>query len=298
MQSSRLFPIGYDIFKALVTLVLILLLWWLWPKAPAPGLSAEVDPSGIVTFGGEAPKGKNVRLTITSSSGETLDRNVTADDGGRWLTAVELEPGDYTARAAIGSSASEPLGFTVPAPKPEQSAAPELDPVPSPARSPLNLSGSAQVGRELVIFLDEKPLPLDSPIKVGEDGKWSVHIDIPPGRHTVRVAYADDPEKTSEPLTLELQEDRSETTVTERSTGTASPPTGKSSTEESAAGHAYIVQEDDWLSKLAETYLGDPARYPEIRNATNAKAAQDDSFSIIEDDNLIYPGEKIWIPSP
>lgn len=59
-----------------------------------------------------------------------------------------------------------------------------------------------------------------------------------------------------------------------------------------------MVQEGDWLSKLAEVYLGDPMRYDEIREATNARATGDDRFATIEDDNLIYPGETIWIPAP
>jgi len=61
-------------------------------------------------------------------------------------------------------------------------------------------------------------------------------------------------------------------------------------------GMAYIVQKDDWLSKLAEKYLGDMMAYPEIVEATNRKAAEDSSFAQILDPNLIEVGQQVWIP--
>jgi hypothetical protein len=71
----------------------------------------------------------------------------------------------------------------------------------------------------------------------------------------------------------------------------AAPP---SQTEE---GQSYIVQAGDWLSKLAEKYYGDALAYPIIVEATNAKAAQDDSFSRIDNPNRIEVGQKLWIPA-
>jgi len=70
----------------------------------------------------------------------------------------------------------------------------------------------------------------------------------------------------------------------------------KNETPQDESGFAYTVKEDDWLTKLARDYLGSEDRYQEIRDATNAKAKQDPTFATIEDDNLIYPGEVIWIP--
>ncbi|HXV43996.1 MAG TPA: hypothetical protein VEC96_13095, partial [Anaerolineae bacterium] len=40
-----------------------------------------------------------------------------------------------------------------------------------------------------------------------------------------------------------------------------------------AGGQEYIVQADDWLSKLAEKNYGDVLAWPVIWEATNAKAA-------------------------
>ncbi len=57
------------------------------------------------------------------------------------------------------------------------------------------------------------------------------------------------------------------------------------------------VQADDWLSKLAEKYYGDPLAFPAIFEATNAKAASDDSFTPIDNPNLIEVGWNLCIPS-
>lgn len=58
-----------------------------------------------------------------------------------------------------------------------------------------------------------------------------------------------------------------------------------------------IVQADDWLSKIAAKYLGDPAAYPLIVRATNEMAQNDNSFATIQDPNRIEPGQKLCIPS-
>jgi basic membrane protein A len=58
-----------------------------------------------------------------------------------------------------------------------------------------------------------------------------------------------------------------------------------------------VVQADDWLSKIADKFYGDVLAYPAIAEATNAKAAADDSYATIEDVNLIEPGWKLCIPS-
>jgi iron(III) transport system substrate-binding protein len=61
-------------------------------------------------------------------------------------------------------------------------------------------------------------------------------------------------------------------------------------------GQEYIVQADDWLSKLAEKSYGDVLAWPVIWKATNAKATEDDSFVAIPNPNVIEVGQKLWIP--
>ena len=62
-------------------------------------------------------------------------------------------------------------------------------------------------------------------------------------------------------------------------------------------GQIYVVQLDDSLWKLAEKYLGDGHRFGEIVEATRAKHAEDSSFTLIENPDLISPGSKVWIPA-
>lgn len=57
------------------------------------------------------------------------------------------------------------------------------------------------------------------------------------------------------------------------------------------------VQADDWLSKLADKFYGDPLAFPAIAAATNARAAVDDSYAAIEDVNIIEVGWKLCVPS-
>lgn len=61
-------------------------------------------------------------------------------------------------------------------------------------------------------------------------------------------------------------------------------------------GEAYTVQGGDWLSKIAEKYYSDAQQYPTIIEATNAKAAQDPSFTTINNPDLIEIGQKLWVP--
>jgi hypothetical protein len=61
-------------------------------------------------------------------------------------------------------------------------------------------------------------------------------------------------------------------------------------------GEIYVVQSDDWLSKIAEKNYGDGLAYPAIVEATNAKAAGDDTFAFIGNPDLIEVGQRLWIP--
>jgi len=58
-----------------------------------------------------------------------------------------------------------------------------------------------------------------------------------------------------------------------------------------------VVQTDDWLSKIAEKVYGDVFAYPAIAEATNAKSVEDDSFTNIENIDVIEVGWKLCVPS-
>lgn len=62
-------------------------------------------------------------------------------------------------------------------------------------------------------------------------------------------------------------------------------------------GQDYVVQADDWLSKLAEKFLGDVLAYPAITYYTNQKQAEDSSYAKITSSDVIEVGQKIYIPT-
>jgi ABC-type branched-subunit amino acid transport system substrate-binding protein len=63
-------------------------------------------------------------------------------------------------------------------------------------------------------------------------------------------------------------------------------------------GQDYVVVADDWLSKLADKFLGDVLAYPAITFYTNQMNAEDDSYARITNSDVIEVGWKIYIPSP
>lgn len=77
-----------------------------------------------------------------------------------------------------------------------------------------------------------------------------------------------------------------------RSMAQAAPP---AQTEQE--GQEYVVQANDWLSRLAEKFYGDVMAYPTIVEATNARAAADNSFAVINNPDVIEVGQKLWIPN-
>jgi|GEM_PF-39879 len=62
-------------------------------------------------------------------------------------------------------------------------------------------------------------------------------------------------------------------------------------------GQDYVVQADDWLSKLAEKFYGDPLAYPAIVAATNDRAATESGYETIDDPDLVEVGQKLFLPT-
>jgi len=62
-------------------------------------------------------------------------------------------------------------------------------------------------------------------------------------------------------------------------------------------GQTYIVQEADWLSKIAKKYYQNTSDYQRIIEATNEKATTDKSYKTIKNENDISVGQKLWIPT-
>jgi hypothetical protein len=68
------------------------------------------------------------------------------------------------------------------------------------------------------------------------------------------------------------------------------------STLSQTGGQVYHVQLNDTYWKLAEKYLGDGSRYPQIIAATAARRATDLSFAEVQNTISLQPGWKLWIP--
>jgi molybdate transport system substrate-binding protein len=72
----------------------------------------------------------------------------------------------------------------------------------------------------------------------------------------------------------------------------AAPPA-----QEIACAEEYTVQADDWLSKIADKFLGDVLAYPAILAATNQQHAVDPAFTQIANPDLIEIGWQLCVPT-
>ncbi|MEW5956183.1 MAG: extracellular solute-binding protein [Chloroflexota bacterium] len=59
-----------------------------------------------------------------------------------------------------------------------------------------------------------------------------------------------------------------------------------------------VVQADDWLSKIADKFYGNALAFPVLVEATNAKAAVDNSYTAITNVDVIEPGWKLCLVNP
>lgn len=67
--------------------------------------------------------------------------------------------------------------------------------------------------------------------------------------------------------------------------------------QEEICQEVYIVQADDWLSKIAAKFLGDAVAYPALAAATNQQHTSDKSFARIGDPDLLEVGWKLCVPA-
>jgi heat shock protein HslJ len=97
--------------------------------------------------------------------------------------------------------------------------------------------------------------------------------------------------------TYHIEGDRLEMTDADGALALQFTAVSEATLTEVAAGEAYIVQPGDWLTKIARNFYGDADAYRVIVEATNAKAAEDESFAAIDNPSLIRVGQKLWIPA-
>jgi branched-chain amino acid transport system substrate-binding protein len=77
----------------------------------------------------------------------------------------------------------------------------------------------------------------------------------------------------------------------------AAPATTIAAPPFQSGGQDYTVQADDWLSKLADKFLGDVLAYPAITYYTNQKNSEDTSYAQITNSDVIEVGYKLYIPT-
>ena len=186
--------------------------------------------------------------------------------------------------AAVAQSTQPPTPepATQPPPTPTPTPTPQPTPVTPTLATPeiddeghLVLHGMGEPGATLAIFANGEKL---GEVEVGPDGQWSFDAGkLEPGEYLFDIQTLD--------------------AAGESVNQTSAPAfTVPQPTPVTPACNPYIVKEDDWLSKLALTYLGDVNAYMKIVEATNAMAEQDPSFTPITDPNRIEPGQKLCIP--
>jgi nucleoid-associated protein YgaU len=118
---------------------------------------------------------------------------------------------------------------------------------------------------------------------VQTDGSWTFTYKPAAGEHTLAAQNQGQTGSTSVSYKLD---------VAAAGTGAAEAPTGSQVSQ----GNVYVVKRGDWLKKIAQALWGDGNLYMLIVDATNAKAAEDSTFRKITNPDLIYPGQKLWIP--
>jgi hypothetical protein len=172
------------------------------PAIAAPSAEASVEP-GRVALSGSGTPGSRVQVRVDGrAAGEAI---VGAD--GQWSFGADLEAGDHTVvvdaldPAGQAVASAPPLDVSVPAPL----AVPVLDPLPGGlSAGQVPLRGSGTPGSRVRVLIDGRAA---GEAIVGADGRWSFEADLEAGDHTVVVdALADSGRvaASGEPRTLRV----------------------------------------------------------------------------------------------
>ena len=194
--------IGYDWFKLLTALILLLLLIGAWlafggppPRLPpllapvvgAPAAGATLT-AGAVTFSGQATPGSTVRVVIDGAPLGT----VTADGSGMWSLMTTL---DRAGQYQIVAEALRPDGTVVARSVPQNLivsalaiAAPTLNLPDRAAPGNVAFRGEGAPGSIVEVLVDGQPVGQTT---VGADGRWSLVGNVAAGERQVVARVID-----------------------------------------------------------------------------------------------------------
>ncbi len=244
------------------------------PSLNLPG-TADFTASGIRLSGSGQP-GATVELWDGAIK---LGTAVVGGDG-EWTLLSQLSAGTHRIAVRTVDTAGKTLNelsateITIP----QAIAMPVLNTPTLGDFAPdgVKLSGTGQPGATLELW--EGTTRLGS-VVVGADGTWSYGHKLAAGAHRLTVRTVDAAGALiNESAAIELVVP-----------ATVGPQLGE--------GQAYIVQPGDWLMKLARRFYNDAGLYTLIVDGTNAKAATDATFATVPDPNVIWVGDKLWIPA-
>ncbi len=179
---------------------------------------------------------------------------------------------------------NESTALSLNVPQPEVAAAPVAPTMAEPqisAQGVVTLTGTAEPGTTVEVVADGVVV---GTALVDEDGTWTLAYQAEAGTHELTARSQAQPELASASVPIDVS--------------TPAPGTAETvSPEESGEGEGYVVQPGDSLSALAARFYDNGQLWRLIFDATNAKAAEDPTFQVIENPNFIRPGWKLWIPA-
>jgi nucleoid-associated protein YgaU len=240
---------------------------------------------GQWTLSGAGLPGSLVTLLIDDEpAGEA-----TVDADGMWRATVDLPPaGEHTIAAQMTDadgrvlSVAEATAFTV------EPALPTFD--VAVAEGAITVSGTSEPRADIAVVVDGDVLGIT---QADAGGNWLFSGALAAGSYRVAVrALTTNGAATNATDAVAVQVEGG--AVEEAG---AADDSGAAAGQSAPAGQTYIVQDDDWLSKIALLFFGDAAAYARIIAATNLKAAEDPSFPAVADPDAIEVGWKLWIPS-
>ncbi len=251
------------------------------PTLDSPSGEEVLTSGEELTFSGTGTPDSEVEVVIDGESAEAT----TVDDEGAWSSSITFdEAGEYEVslnaldpEGKVAAS-SEPVTLAVGSPAVEL-ATPTLD---SPSGDEvltsgeeLTFSGTGTPDSEVEVVIDGESADTTT---VDDEGAWSSSLTFDEaGEYEVNLNALD----------------------TEGNVAATSDPIQLTVEAPAFVGHVcqenYVVEVDDWLSKLADKYWQDIFLYPAIVSATNQKQEVDDTFATIDNPDLIEPGWKLCI---